>query len=214
MVLGLGSFGSALARRLTENGQRVTGADISNAIVDGIKDDIHEAVVADVTSREVLEELDVARAHAVIISLGDRLERSVLAALHVVELGAKRIMAKGVNGDHKKILERIGVHEVVFPETQYAIQVADQFAWSNMLSRLALDEDFSIAEVEVPKKYVGKTLKQLDLRRREGIEVLAFRDKEDVLKPLPSSDQPVPACCSMVIIAKNDDLGKFREVYG
>lgn len=214
IVLGLGSFGSSLARRLAENGLRVTGVDISERAVNAIKEDIYEAVIADVTKPEVLKELEVDRARVVIISLGDFLERSVLCALHVVELGAKRVLAKGINEDHKKILERIGVGEVVFPETQYATQIADQFSWSNMLSRLALDEDFSIAELEVPTRYVGRTLKELNLRRNEGIEVLAFREGNNGnLRPLPPADFPIPDGCSLVVVAKNEDLNKFREVY-
>lgn len=214
VVLGLGSFGGSLARRLAENGQRVTGADISERAVDAIKDDIYEAVVADATNADVLEELEVEHARAVIISLGDYLERSVLAALHVVELGATRILAKGINDDHKKILERIGVGEVVFPETSYAIQMADQFTWSNMLSRLALDEDFSIAELEVPERFVGRTLMELNLRRKQGIEVLAFRSAEDGnVQPIPDANRPIPEGCSLVVVASNDDLNKFREVY-
>jgi trk system potassium uptake protein TrkA len=120
VVLGLGSFGSALARRLTKNGCRVTGADASEARIDELKGQLYEAVVTDVTDRESLEQLLLNHADAVFISLGEEIEKSLLAALHAKELGARRVIVKGVTIEHGKILKRLGVDRVIFPEVEMA----------------------------------------------------------------------------------------------
>src|SRR3569832_2096097 len=125
VVLGLGSFGTALSTRLAQNGCRVTGVDASERRVEAQKNVHYEAVVANVTDKASLAELLVAKSNAVFISLGENIETSLLAALHVRELGAKRVLVKGVSEEHGKILKHIGVERVVFPEAEMAAQLAD-----------------------------------------------------------------------------------------
>ncbi len=138
VVLGLGSFGSALATRLTANGCRVTGVDGEEAPVESIKHLLYEAVVADVTDREVLKALLVDTADGVFISLGENIEPSLLAALACRELGATRVVVKGVTAEHGKILKHIGVERVIFPEVEMAEQLADSTAWPTTPRRSTL----------------------------------------------------------------------------
>lgn len=125
VVLGLGSFGEILARRLCKNGCRVTGVDADAAKVNLLKEELYEAIVADVTERTALEHLNLRDADTVFISLGERNEMSpsLLATLHTKELGAKRIVVKGLSYDHAKILRSLGVERVVFPETENSASV-------------------------------------------------------------------------------------------
>ncbi|MGH7139716.1 MAG: potassium channel family protein, partial [Pirellulales bacterium] len=144
IVLGLGSFGTALATRLAKNGCRVTGVDTCEARVEALKDVLYEAVVGDVTDRATLEELHVAQGNVVFISLGEKIEMSLLAALHAREAGARRVVVKGVTDEHARILKHMGVERVVFPEAEMAEQLADSMTWPNVLDALVIDTEYSL----------------------------------------------------------------------
>ncbi len=125
IVIGLGRFGAALARRLAEHEHKVTGLDNDEAAVQRLEDLLSSALVADGADEEVLRTLDVAGASAVFISMGDHANRSIVTAMYVLELGAKRVIVKGIDALHAKILRKIGKVEVIFPEEAMARYVAD-----------------------------------------------------------------------------------------
>ena len=128
IVLGLGTFGESLARRLCQNGCRVTGVDRDKLKVEALKGELYESVVADVTERAALEHLDLPDADTVFISLGEGADMSpsLMAVLHARELGARRIVVKGLSPEHGKILKTLGVDRVIFPESEMAIELADR----------------------------------------------------------------------------------------
>lgn len=213
IVLGLGSFGAALARKLASNGCRVTGADQSEELVEAIKDELYEAVVADVTDREALEALVVQTADSVFISLGENIEPSLLCALHLKELGAKRVVVKGVTKEHGKILERLGVERVVFPEAEIAVQLADAETWPNVLDALTIDTEHSITEIAVPNSLVGLTMMQAELRRRFGLTVLGIKDHLNGNLTLnPPGEFKLTDDQLLLAIGKKADLERFREL--
>lgn len=125
VVVGLGRFGSALARRLAKHGHRVTGVDLDEAAVQRVQDCLASALVADGADEEVLKALDLPEAAAVFISLGDHANRSIVATMYVLELGAPRVIVKGIDTLHAKILRKLGQVEVIFPEEAMARYVAD-----------------------------------------------------------------------------------------
>jgi trk system potassium uptake protein len=125
IVIGLGRFGSALAQRLAKHGHRVTGIDLDEEAVQRIEDSLANALVADGADDAVLKTVDVAGANAVFISLGDHANRSIVATMYVLELGARRVIVKGIDGLHAKILRKLGKVEVIFPEEAMARYVAD-----------------------------------------------------------------------------------------
>ena len=125
IVIGLGRFGSALARRLAKHGHRVTGIDVEEEAVQRVEDCLANALVADGADEEVLKALDLPAATAVFISLGDHANRSIVATMYVLELGAKRVIVKGIDALHAKILGKLGEVEVIFPEEAMARYVAD-----------------------------------------------------------------------------------------
>jgi trk system potassium uptake protein TrkA len=124
-VIGLGRFGSALARRLAKNGQRVTGVDIDEQAVQAVEDCLTDALVADGADEEVLKSLDLPSADAVFISLGDHANRSIVATMFALELGAQRVIVKGIDALHAKILRKLGKVQVLFAEEAMARYVAD-----------------------------------------------------------------------------------------
>lgn len=125
IVIGLGRFGSALARRLAQHGHHVTGIDLDEDAVQRVQDSLGSALVADGADDEVLKALDLPGATAVFISLGDHANRSIVATMYVLELGARRVIVKGIDALHAKILRKLGPVEVIFPEEAMARYVAD-----------------------------------------------------------------------------------------
>lgn len=213
IVLGLGSFGGALSTRLAKNGCRVTGVDASEARVEALKDVLYEAVVGDVTDRATLEELLVAQASVVFISLGEKIEMSLLAALHAREAGAKRVIVKGVTDEHARILKYMGVERVVFPEAEMAEQLADTMTWPNVLDALVIDTEYNLVEMAVPEGLSGQTLRQADLRRRHGCLVLGVKDHlTGKLTLNPDGEFRLTDDQILLVIGRKTDLNRLGEM--
>ena len=211
-VLGLGSFGSALARRLCHNGCRVTGVDSRRQNVEDLKDVLYEAVIGDACERETLENLALNEADAVFISLGENISLSLLAALHVKELGAKRVIVKGVTQEHGKILKHLGVQRVIFPEIEIAETLADHETWPNVVDFLPIDPEYSFVEIAVPESVVGETLREADLRRRSGVWVVGVKDVlSGKLEMFPDADFRFNDDQLLLVVGKQDSLLKLRE---
>jgi trk system potassium uptake protein TrkA len=213
IMLGMGSFGTALATQLAKNGCRVTGVDNQRERLEALKDVLHEAVIGDATDRELLDNLSVREAQCVFISLGEAISQSLLAALHMKELGAREVIVKGVTREHGKILKHLGVDRVVFPEEEVARQLADKLTWPNVLDLLPIDPEYSFAEVSVPASLNGKTLAEANLRSRIGVYVMGIKDvlsgKLDMF-PAPTSrllDDQI-----MLVVGKREELEALREL--
>jgi trk system potassium uptake protein TrkA len=176
IMLGMGSFGSAFATRLAANGCRVTAVDNRREPLDLCKNVLDEAIIGDCTDRELLENLPIRVATGVVISLGEAISQSLLAALHVKELGARQVIVKGVTKEHGKILEHLGVDRVVFPEEEVAQELADRMSWPNVLDFLPIDPEYSVAEVAMPSSLSGRTLAEANLRSRIGVHVMGIKD--------------------------------------
>jgi len=213
VVLGLGTFGSALAVRLTENGNRVTGVDVDQSLVEAYKDKLYEAVIADASDRLAIDQLEIASADAVFISLGEELGPSLLATLHVKEAGARRIIVKGLTNEHGKILRALGVERVVFPEIEIARTLADQITWPNVLDYVPIDPEHSVVEITVPAALAGETLMEADLRRRFKIWVIGIKDAlTGKFHMFPGPDFRFNEDQLLVVVGKQEDLNRFREL--
>jgi trk system potassium uptake protein TrkA len=175
IMLGMGTFGAALATQLAANGCRVIGVDQRRDRLEAVKNDVTEAIIGDATDREVLENLPIKDATAIFISLGESISRSLLTTLHVKELGARDIIVKGVTKEHGKILKHLGADRVVFPEEEVAKELADRMTWPNVLDYLPIDPEYSVAEVTVPSSLSGKTIAEADLRNRTGVYVMGLK---------------------------------------
>lgn len=213
VVLGLGTFGTALARRLHESGCRVSGVDAREDRVEELRDVLYEAVIGDSTDREILQQLNLAAVRGVFISLGEDIAVSLLATLHCKELGAKRIIVRGVTPDHGRILKHLGVERVVFPEIEAAIELADREAYPNVLDFLPIDPNFSLVEIAVPDSFSGKSIGELELRRRFDVWVVAVKDVlTGNLEMLPRADYRLYEDHVLLVIGRPPDLNRLREV--
>jgi len=175
IVLGLGRFGSAVATTLVELGHEVLGVDNDEERVDDLKDKITQAVQADITEERVLKELGVKNFDAAIVSIGTDLEASILVTMMLKEMGLKYIIAKAQNNLHAKVLKKIGVDKVVFPERDMGARIAQRLITPNIKDYVELEPDYNIMEIEALPEFIDNSLSELNLRNKYGINVLAIK---------------------------------------
>jgi trk system potassium uptake protein TrkA len=211
VVVGLGNFGFGVATKLTQIGHEVLAIDSSEARIDDIKDKVTQAVAGDAKDKGVLEDLVSKALDAAIVSLGDSIEASVLCVLYLKELGVRRIIAKAASDDHGRILEAIGASEVIYPERDAAIRLAERLnAPTAVLDYIELSPDYGIVDVATPDSFVGKTLKQLHLPKEHGVLVIAVRNvlKNDILL-MPGADVKLEPDTVLTAIGRYADLNKL-----
>ncbi len=212
VVLGLGSFGFYIAKTLYENGQEVIAVDNDEGIIEKIKDYSTQAFVADATDKETLESIGVKEADAVIVGLGPRMEPSILSVLYLRELGIKEIVVKALNEDHQKILEVLGATEVIYPEKDIAIRTAHKIMSGNVIDFLPLAPGYSIQQIAPPPEFVGKSLKELDLRRKYGIQVIAVKEIiPEKLHLIPSGDFVIKESDMLLVVGKDEDIRRLSS---
>jgi trk system potassium uptake protein TrkA len=175
-VIGLGSFGSNVARTLYERGHEVVAIDKDKDRIEEAKSFSSHAVLTDASAKENLEALGITDMDVVVVSLGSAMEASILTVLHLHELGLKRIVAKASTEDHGKILDAVGATEVINPEKDMAVRTALKLTSPNILECLPLMSGVSIEEIAPPERFIGKSLRDLDLRNKYGIQVIAVRE--------------------------------------
>lgn len=184
-IIGLGRFGGALLKTLVANGQDVLGIDISEENVNEYRDIATQVVIADAQEDDVLRKLDIASFDHVIVAIGHNMQASILATINAKDLGAKNVIAKAENHTHLRVLTKIGADFVVQPEREMGERLARKLLAPNMLNFIELSDDYSMAEVQiVHSEFSGKTLSELNIRKKFGLNVIAVRhDGEVVVAP-------------------------------
>lgn len=211
VVIGLGIFGSNIAKTLFENGFDVVAIDRSKEMVQRMANFATRAIVADATDRSILETIGIQPDDLVIVSFGEDLAASTLLTLHLKELGVKTIIVKAPHEDHKRILEMVGATEVIIPEQEMAKRVAKSIISPNMLDFLALSEGYVISEVAPPESFIGKSFNDLHLRSRFQVTVLAIRDAlTDHVQMVPSASFVIKDSDILVVIGNEEDIKKMK----
>lgn len=212
-VIGCGSFGSNVAKTLFDEGHEVLVIDFNKSLIQKAKDFCSDAILADATDKETMEEIGIKDFDTVIISLGQRMETSILTTLHLKEIGIKNIIVKAVNEDHMKILSKLGTNKIIFPERDMALRLAKQLSTPNLLDYLPVVEDVSTYEIVATKSFLGKTIKELDLRNRYSVLIIAIKKKDsEIFHYIPPSDFKIEKEDLMVVMGKNKDLEKVKEL--
>lgn len=216
-VIGLGRFGAAMATTLTELGQDVIGIDSSEDRIAEMADVVTQAVVLDATDERALKSAGVPDADVAVVSIGEDIESSVLVVMQVMDLGVRDIIAKAVTPLHGKILSKLGVARVVFPERDMAIRIAHSLIVPNVLDYIELSRDYSIVEVPAPKDFVGKTLRELELRPRYGLTLIAIKragaaDGGESTKVSPSADERILAGDVLALLGDNEHLAQLERL--
>ena len=178
-ILGLGIFGSTMVKTLSEYGYDVIGIDTDILNVDRVSDFVTQAVQADFTDIDQLRAIGVQDVDVAVIATGSKLEASVMAVLHLKELGVPFIMAKAKNKVYMQILLKVGADRVVRPEKEMGERVAKSLMSQNIIDMVDIDEDYSMMELSAPKDWVGKKLVDLNARLRYGVNVLGVRETEN-----------------------------------
>lgn len=213
-VIGLGRFGSSVALTLMKEGCEVLGVDKDEEIINHMADNLTHAVVADTTDEEVVQSIGIRNFDCVVVAIGDDIQASIMTALLLKEIGVKMVVAKALSQTHGKVLEKIGVDKVIFPERDMGERVANQLISPNLLDYIDLSNDVSIAEMAAPKRLSGRTLKELDLRAKYGCSVVAIIKKNGVIAA-PTADDVIEEGDMLVLIGTNGQIEHFenKEVY-
>ncbi|MGN0465936.1 MAG: potassium channel family protein [Lachnospiraceae bacterium] len=210
-VLGLGKFGMSVAKELASAGVEVLAVDRREEAVHEIADCVTYAAIADVTEPGTLESLGVGNMDGAIISIAENMEASIIATIVSKELGVPYVIAKAENSLHQIVLNKVGADKVIFPEQDMGMRVARNIVIGNFLNLVELSPKISMIEMEMKKSWVGKTLRELDLRKNYGFNVVALKDGEDT-NTSPDPDEKLRAEETIMITGKNSDLLRLKEV--
>lgn len=175
VVVGLGRFGSEVARQLYRCGCEVLAIDLRSELVQQISADVTHAAVGDSRDKEVLRALGVGDFDCAIIAIGEDLAASVLITMNLKELGVPYLVCKAHDDVHRRVLQKLGADRVVIPEQENAARLAKSLSSPNLLDYIELSEEYSIIELPAPQSWVGKNLKELNVRAKLGVNILAVR---------------------------------------
>ncbi|MEG2000718.1 MAG: TrkA family potassium uptake protein, partial [Evtepia sp.] len=188
VVIGLGRFGSAVAEELCRLGNEVLAIDKREELVRAIADKVTHAVVGDGQDPEVLRTLGVGNYDCAIMAVSDDLGDSVLITLNLKDLGVKHIICKAKSHVHREVLTRIGADEVVFPEHEIGRKLAGRLTNADILNFIEVSDEYEIVEMNLPKGWIGRSLRTLDVRAKYHINIVAIRGAGGVMHVSPDAD--------------------------
>lgn len=212
-VIGLGRFGSSVAKYLAEMGYEVLAVDESQERVQEMANVVTHAVSADSTDEEALRALGIRNFDVVVVAIGQDIQASILTTLILKDLGVPRIIVKAQTELHGKVLNKIGADKVVFPERDMGLRVAHHLISPNIIEHIELSPDYSIVELQVPSNMAGKTLKQLDFRAKYRCNVMAIKHGGQKMDVTPRPDQPLERTDVLVIVGSNEQLTRLEQAY-
>ncbi|MBU2622213.1 MAG: TrkA family potassium uptake protein, partial [Proteobacteria bacterium] len=202
-----------VAKTLFEDGNEVIAIDQDRNRIQEIDPYCTEAIVMDASDKERLKALGLENMDSVVLSAGSKISNSILICLHLQEIGVKKILAKALDDDHAKILKKIGATEIIRPEMAMAIRIARGLSTPNILDFIPLAEDYNLLQVDPPRAFIGKTLRDLDLKARYNVFVIAIKElvpENFVLVPPASfliKDSDV-----LMLLGKEQDIAKIQEL--
>lgn len=211
VIAGLGRFGEAAARRLSELGNEVLVIDGNPEAVQQISGCVTHAVVGDAQDQEVLRALGVRNYDCAIVAIGSDLAASILTTLNFKELGVPLVICKAHNASHRKVLEKVGADKVVIPEQEMARKLAQSLSSANVMEFIELSNDYGIVEFLAPKGWQGKTLRQLNIRAKAGVTVIAIR-VTDGIQVSPGPDYVIQKGDTIVALGTYENLDMVQSI--
>ena len=208
-VFGLGRYGIAVAKELVNNGADVLAVDIDEDIVNSAVADIPFCRCADITDPEVIKQLGISNVDVVVIAMANNLEASVMSVILCKEAGVKMVIAKCADEMQGKILYKVGADKVVYPEYESGVRLAKNLLSAGMVDIIDLSEDISVIEIPVREKWVGKTLIELDLRKKYALNIIAIRNGEDILINVDPNVQ-LSNEMQLVVIINKTNINKLK----
>lgn len=211
-VLGLGLFGTSIARTLAHHGHDVIAIDKDMERVEGVTDVVDHAVKADFTKFEQMEALDLERVEVAVVASGEKLEAAIMAILNLQKLGVPRIIVKTKNRDYYEVLKKVGADRVVLPEVEMGRRLGNEIAKNSIIDSLRIDDRYNIAEIHALEEWEGKTIADLNLRQDYGFNILAMKGhKEREFNIMIKPDYIVETGDLFVVLVEEQDLQRFND---
>jgi len=211
VVIGLGRFGTSVAKTLTSLGHEVLALDKDEHAVHDIMNDVTQAVQADAREEDTLRALGVRNLDVAVVAIGDDLEANILITLMLKEMGIPYVVAKARSVQHGKVLEKIGADKIVYPEQDMGIRLANNLIRTNVMDFIELSLDFSIFEIISPTKFVNKTIGNLNLRALYKINVVAIKKGKEKIIIAPGADEMIEEKDILVIVCNKKALSKLPD---
>jgi len=224
VVVGLGTFGASVAEALVEKGCEVLAIDEDEEKVKEISETVTQAVQADARDEKTLRSLGVDKMDIAIIATGENMEASILVTLLMKELGVKTIVAKAVSPSHGTVLRKVGATRIVFPERDTGVRLAESLATPSILEHIALSPEYSIMEVHAPKSFIGRSLRDMDVRAKHGVNIIAIKRKlpyltdtgesdfKEQILITPEADEEVADGDILVVLGPNEKISNLRNL--
>lgn len=209
-VIGLGRFGTSLAKGLCELGKEVLVIDESEAKVKELRAYTEYAFVCDKLTKEALSEAGIQNCEVVVVCIGQRIDVSILVTLHAVSLGVPKVIAKATSSEQGYVLEKIGA-EVVYPEHDMAIRLAKRIVNNNIIDYLSLNNEIEISEIKIIDKYVGKSIDEASIRKKYKLNIIAIKHKDDIITDINPS-YVFKEDDIIVVIGKKDHMHIFETI--
>lgn len=208
-VIGLGRFGASMATTLIGLGQEVIGIDSDEDAVQALADRVPHLLCINASDPKALREAGVGDVDVAVVSIGANIEASLLIVMALKEMGVKSLVAKSTTEVHGRILERLGVDRVIYPEREAAVRMANSLVVPNVIDYISLSRDYSIIEIPAPAIFIGKSLRSIDLRAKHGLTLIAIkrevhgRMETDVS---PSADEVILTGDVLALVGSNKSL--------
>ncbi|MBE6063668.1 MAG: TrkA family potassium uptake protein [Clostridium butyricum] len=211
VVIGLGRFGKSLAETVYGLGHDVLAIDKNEERVQDIADYVTHAIQMDATDENVLKTVGIRNFDVVVITIGSDIQASIMTTLLVKEMGVKFIIAKAQNEQHAKVLDKIGADKVILPEKDMGVRVAHNIVSSNILDYIELSSEYSMMEIEALTAWEGKSLKDLELRKKYGVNIVAIKDGNNI-NISPNAEDLIRKSDIVVALGSVNDLRKLERI--
>lgn len=212
-VIGLGRFGSEVARTLSKKGVEVIAVDREEARIKDVSEVVTVSVQLDATDEKALREAGVQNADVAIVSIGENIEASILVAMTLKDIGIKDIVVKAVSEMHGRILRQLGVTRIVHPERDMAQKVAYSLIRADVLELIELSPEYCIAEFEAPGFVQNMTIAEINMRAKHGITVIAIKPTdEEAWNINPNPSDMIRKGDTLVVLGSNEDIEKFNAL--
>ncbi len=212
-VIGLGNFGFHAAKALFEDGNEVVAIDTEKSRVQAIDPHATESLVMDATDKEALKSLGLEDMNGMIVSTGTKISISILICLHLHEIGVKKILAKALDDDHAKILKRVGATQIIHPERDMAVRISKGLSRPNVMDFIPLSEEYDLVQVDPPREFIGKSLRDLNLRAKYNVHVIAIKElvpENFVL--IPPASFVIKDSDILVMLGKSEDINRIKAL--
>lgn len=213
LVIGLGRFGTAVGMELCALGNEVLAMDVEEELVQAIAPHVTHAVTADARDPEVLRALAARNFDCAVVAVGNDIGSSALITLNLKEIGVEKVICKAQNQTHRKVLEKIGADRVVIPEHEMGTKLAHALSEANVLNFIELSDDASIVEVPVPSGWVGKTIRELDVRNTYGVNIIALRrGPKQRFVIAPGGDAALESSDTVVVLGLDKNINRVQKL--